>query len=141
MLSQTFQWYTNIIEDIIITKGEQVICSPFVILGQIESFMNQELKKIFSPLRIDMMISNGYLFQPIEVFSESLRSIAADKGRLFLPFLIFVVIGDLLAQVGVWAQFMVNLVLDPVLLIYVFSKFFSKTLGKTFHFTTFGCKW
>lgn len=98
--------------------------------------MNQELKKIFSPLRIDMMISNGYLFQPIEVFSESLRSIAADKGRLFLPFLIFVVIGDLLAQVGVWAQFMVNLVLDPVLLIYVFSKFFSKTLGKTFHFAS-----
>lgn len=83
-----------------------------------------------------MMISNGYLFQPIEVFSESLRSIAADKGRLFLPFLIFVVIGDLLAQVGVWAQFMVNLVLDPVLLIYVFSKFFSKTLGKTFHFAS-----
>ena len=98
--------------------------------------MNQELKKIFSPLRIDMMISNGYLFQPIEVFSESLRSIAADKGRLFLPFLIFVVIGDLLAQVGVWAQFLVNLVLDPVLLIYVFSKFFSKTLGKTFHFAS-----
>lgn len=71
---------------------------------------------------------------PFEIIQNTFRNLATDKGRLLLPFLAMLGIGQLLSSYGYVTNIVLNLLIDPFIVAYVYYALFNRKFKLNYKF-------
>ena len=89
----------------------------------------------FLPLkRLEQMATKGYMLMPLDIIQNTFRNLASDKGRLLLPFLVLLGLGQLLSSFGYLTNVLLNLLIDPFIVAYVYYVLFNRKFKLPYSF-------
>ena len=95
----------------------------------------RESSKHFLPLnRLEQMATKGYILMPLDIIQNTFRNLASDKGRLLIPFLILLGLGQVLSVFGYITNIVLNLLVDPFIVAYVYYVLFNRKFNLTYSF-------
>lgn len=80
------------------------------------------------------MATKGYILMPLDIIQNTFRNLASDKGRLLIPFLILLGLGQVLSVFGYVTNIVLNLLVDPFIVAYVYYVLFNRKFNLTYSF-------
>ena len=95
----------------------------------------RESSNHFLPLkRLEQMANKGYMIMPLDIIQNTFRNLVGDKGRLLIPFLIFLGLGQLLSTFGYITNILLNVLVDPFIVAYVYFVLFNRKFNLPYSF-------
>ena len=95
----------------------------------------RETSNHFLPLkRLEQMANKGYMIMPLDIIQNTFRNLVGDKGRLLIPFLIFLGLGQLLSTYGYITNILLNVLVDPFIVAYVYFVLFNRKFNLPYSF-------
>lgn len=95
----------------------------------------RESSNHFLPLkRLEQMANKGYMLMPLDIIQNTFRNLVGDKGRLLIPFLIFLGLGQLLSTFGYITNILLNVLVDPFIVAYVYFVLFNRKFNLPYSF-------
>ena len=95
----------------------------------------RESSNHFLPLkRLEQMANKGYMIMPLDIIQNTFRNLAGDKGRLLIPFLVFLGLGQLLSTFGYISNIILNVLVDPFIVAYVYYVLFNRKFNLPYSF-------
>lgn len=96
----------------------------------------RESSNQFLPLkRLEQMANKGYTIMPLDIIQNTFRNLVGDKGRLLIPFLIFLGLGQLLSAFGYITNILLNVLIDPFIVAYVYFVLFNRKFKLPYSFS------
>lgn len=80
------------------------------------------------------MANKGYMIMPLDIIQNTFRNLVGDKGRLLIPFLIFLGLGQLLSKFGYITNILLNVLVDPFIVAYVYFVLFNRKFNLPYSF-------
>ena len=80
------------------------------------------------------MANKGYMLMPLDIIQNTFRNLVGDKGRLLIPFLIFLGLGQLLSTFGYITNILLNVLVDPFIVAYVYFVLFNRKFNLPYSF-------
>lgn len=95
----------------------------------------RESSNHFLPLkRLEQMANKGYMLMPLDIIQNTFRNLVGDKGRLLIPFLVFLGLGQLLSTFGYITNILLNVLVDPFIVAYVYFVLFNRKFNLPYSF-------